>query len=361
MGKISTCYIPFHVNNLYADNVKRILGDAGYETIPIKKALLHPSILRKCKIFNFNWYETVKAENKFKERVIYEQKKALINFLKLCNKKIVYTIHNNKPHNLGKNDEYSKKMMKFMMYKADAIVCLCPDTYGVIQELAPDCMDKTFEVLHPNYIYNYRDTGIENKRVKWGAEQNDLVLLFLGFITPYKKIEILIDAIKQINDDHVKLVIAGNAPDFEYKNKILKEVENNKNIIVDFRYIPDEEIPSFYQSSDIVILPYSKVSALNSGAVYLSFSMGRTVICPDIGTVKALKDQSFVYHYDYNSDEEHKIILSRIIQTVYKEYKENPNIIKEKGEKAYLYMKDVHSDSIITSMYKKLYDNLLTI
>lgn len=358
MERRITCYVPFKVNNLYADNVKRLVKDAGYECVSIKQCLLNPKLMIDCKIFNFNWFETVKADNELKERFIYFAKVFLILFLKSIKKKIVYTIHNKQPHNIGSKNIYSKKMMKFLMRNADAIVSLCPETYDIVNEMSPEDKRKIHDILHPSYIYNYVNVKRENYKEKYGLEKKDMVLLFLGFVTPYKNVEVLIDSVKAINDNRLKLIIAGNASNAEYKKKLIDRIGENSNIITEFRYIPDEEIPTFYETADIVILPYKKESAMNSGAAYLSFSLGRTVICPKIGTIKGLKDKSFVYYYDYETDEEHKMKLSRLIYQVYDEYKMDTEALRSKGNSAYKYMLEIHDDRIISNMYKQLYDSL---
>ena len=229
----------------------------------------------------------------------------------------------------------------------------------MIEGLGENHLEKFQLVYHPNYIYNYKNEIKENYRVRLGIQSDDLVFLILGYISPYKNIEILIDIFSKVKDNNIKLLIAGKPCTDEYKKELFEKINDNKNIITDFRYIPDEEIASYYNTSDIVILPYNQESSLNSGAIYLSFSLNKTVICPEIGTIKALIDDSFVYSYNYKNENEHKNMLDLIISKVHNDFKENPNIIREKGLQAYDYVSKYHSDNEISEKYRAIYRSLI--
>ncbi|MGX7835548.1 glycosyltransferase, partial [Campylobacter fetus subsp. venerealis] len=115
-----------------------------------------------------------------------------------------------------------------------------------------------------------------------------LKLLFLGAIKPYKNIELLIDLAKKFPLD-IQLTVAGNPSSDSYRSELEALALDTQNIKLDLTFIPDEELPGYIHESDLLILPYSLASSLNSGTVILAFSYGRTVICPRIGTIDDLK------------------------------------------------------------------------
>lgn len=349
---VKTCYVPWVSNNMYTDNVRRLLAEAGFPCYSIKSCLKNPALFVQCRIFNFNWFE--KAEN----RRTYLAKLALLRMLKLFGKKIVYTLHNKRPHNTDAND-YSTKLMIRMCEASDAIVGLCRDTFSVVEDLSPESKEKVRIIPHPNYVYNYNALPCQDYRKKYGFEEDSVVFLFLGFISPYKNVETLIETIKQIQNGKIKLLIAGRPCDEAYRAKLLSLAGKDNNIVFDFRYIPDEEIASFYNTADIVVMPYQKTSSLNSGAVYLSFSLGKTVICPDIGTIKDLKSKSFVYDYTYETDSEHSRHLREAILQAIEDFDKDPELVKEKGQEALAYVTEHHSDQLIEKQYLELYDSLI--
>lgn len=337
---------------MYTDNVRRLLAEAGFPCYSIKSCLKNPALFAQCRIFNLNWFE--KAEN----RKTYLAKLALLRMLKLSGKKIIYTLHNKRPHNTDVND-YSTKLMIRMCEASDAIVGLCRDTYSVVEDLSPESKEKVHIIPHPNYVYNYSALPCQDYRKKYGFEEDSVVFLFLGFISPYKNVETLIETIKQIQNGKIKLLVAGRPCDEAYRAKLLALAGNDDNIVFDFRYIPDEEIASFYSTADIVVMPYQKTSSLNSGAVYLSFSLGKTVICPDIGTIKDLRSKDFVYDYTYETDEEHPQKLKEAISRAIYDFECDPTLVKQKGKKAFQYVSQEHSDDSIKELYSILYKRVL--
>lgn len=353
MDKMITCYSPNIVNNLYAVNVRRLIENAGYKTTSLKEVLKNPRLFVSCKVFNFNWFENVNSRKQ------YYAKSILLDFLHLSNKGIIYTLHNKKPHNDGAN-YWSGKMMKKMCSLSDRIVGLCPDTFSVVESIMPEATSKLVIIPHPNYIENYKNINCDTLRSEYGFSADDLVFLFVGFVSPYKNLELLIDTFNEIKNPKIKLLIAGKPCDSEYREKLEKQIGESLNIRTDFRYIPDGEMASFYKTGDIVVLPYHKTSSLNSGAVYLTFSFGKTVICPDIGTINALKDTSFVYTYHYDDEKEHAGKLHEAIMRVCSDYENDPASVIQKGQKAYAYVEKEHEDRIIEEKYAELYQQIIS-
>lgn len=353
---IYASYIPFHVNNPYADNVMRLLEKKGIHNVPIKDCLKSSKVMKKCEIFNFNWFERVESFGEYLKKCI------LLDYLKINGKKIIYTIHNRQPHDI-KNSKYSIKMMKKLAKKSDLILGLCDDTRNVLLQISPNSVNKLCYIAHPNYIHNYPkipsdDEVIELKK-RIGIPLENAVFLFIGAVSPYKNIEILVNAFKKIKNDNVTLLIAGRPNTDEYGNSLLKIVEDSSNIICDFRYIPEEDIPAYYKMCELVILPYDKKSSLNSGAVFLSFSLRKTVICPMIGTIKSLKDKSFLYCYDYSDIRDHETILEKTIKKAMDDYTKDKTIFRMLGNKAYEYVELNNSDECIANEYYSIYSSLI--
>ena len=349
--KYITGYTPFIVNNLYADNTKSILASVGYEALPIKKILLNPNLFFKCKVINFNWFENI---NSYKQ---YFFRNILLSAIGLSHIKIVYTMHNKQPHDLKKN-KYAIKLMNKLCKRADAIVGLCPDTKEIVEKIYSPGTEKLFIIPHPNYINNY-EAHNRNLREKYGFYNDDFVLLFFGFVSPYKNIEMLIRAVNELHYKNMKLLIVGETNDEKYKDKLKKLAQNNINIVFDFRYISNDKLVEYYNTSEIVVMPYRKESSLNSGAVYLAFSLKRTVICPDIGTINYINNPDFVYGYSYENDAEHYENLVHAIDEAYKDFCQNKTLIINKGKMAYEYVKVCNSDQLIGEKYKELYDSLI--
>lgn len=349
--EIASCYVPNTVNNLYAYNVRRLLDEAGIKTVSVKKCIKNPMIFLKCQIFNFNWFEDTKSILDFYIKIVF------VNILKIFKKKIIFTIHNKKPHNI-KNVGLSYKMMRYMCRKSDMIIGHCTETREIILQICKEDCKKLSIIPHPNYIANYT-IKIDDYRNRYGLDNKDLVFLFFGFVSPYKNIEMILDIFGEMTFEHVKLLVVGKCSDLGYEDILKRKAFKKKNIVMDFRYVPDHEVGAVYATSDIVILPYHKDSSLNSGAAILSFSLRKSIICPKIGMIKDISDQSILNTYDYKDETEHLIELKKCILKICHQFKEDPSSIERQGIKAYRYVKEFHSDRIVKDAYKKSYHRLI--
>lgn len=352
MERINTCYSPYIVNNLYATNIRNLINKNGYNTLPIKEVFKSPRKFFSCKIFNFNWFEKANDARQYYFKAI------LLSFLHMSGKKIIYTLHNKEPHN-SRDTYWSRKLMVKLCKTSDKIVGLCPDTKEVVAGLYPNAVSKLVIIPHPNYIANYENESKANLRDYFGFAKEDMVFLFMGFVSPYKNLELLIDIFNEMDNPRIKMLIAGKPCSREYEGQLENRINGNVNIKTDFRYIPDDEMVRYYNTSDIVVLPYHKTSSLNSGAAYLTFSLGKTVVCPDIGTINALKDKSFVYTYHYEDEAEHATELRKTIEKVCKDFMSDPESVHKKGLRAYQYVKQEHSDEIIGEAYDQLYGQVI--
>lgn len=352
MVKTITCFIPYVTNNQSVEKRKRIIRENGFEVISFKQCIVNPFIFAKCKIFNLNWIENINGKADYYKIVFF------LFLLKIFNKKIIYTIHNKKPHN-SKNSFWPEKLMCLACRKADAIVGLCSETKNILMYLAPNSVHKLHIIPHENYISEYKQNDLSDLRTRYGIPTGDTVFLFLGFIAPYKNIEMIVDIFKSAPEKKVWLLIAGKPISEEYADSIRKSIENETQIICDLRYIPESEIVVFYNTADLIILPYKKETSLNSGVIYLSFSLHKTVIVPEIGSIMDLKDKSFVYSYDYNNENEHASSLKTVIMQAIEDRIHDEEVIREKGNAAYEYVKKHHNDAIIAKAYGDLYHSLL--
>jgi len=356
--KIISSFVPYKVNNPYARNVMDILNNNGVETYPIKECFSSLSNFRRTSVYNFNWFENMEKKGLSSLAEFYA-KMAILQLLKLTRKKIVYTLHNKLPHHSSSN-KYSGKLMRWLAKNSDAIVIMSEDSRQVVDDLVRNdtAARKIYKIPHPTYCNNYDLNKSENLREKFGINKENIVFMFMGSISPYKNIEILIEAFKSLDNPQSNLIIAGRPLSAEYGDALKNLIGDNKRVIPIFEYIPDEDMELYYNTSDIVVLPYSKVSSLNSGALYLSFTFSKTVICPEIGSVNDITDKSILYHYDYTTVNEHKEKLLLCMQEACKKNEEQPGSLLEQGKRAFTYLMENHNDEIISELYEQLYTQL---
>lgn len=216
--------------------------------------------------------------------------------LKFLNKPIIVTVHGVIP--LSKlNDEFikqnklngKKSILKSTLYLFTKFIVLLSDNVIVHEDKLKDilveeykCNNSKICVIHHG-IENRTDI-IENNRAKQMlSQENKKIVLFFGYLTGYKGIELLIESFDHIYNKDIMLIIAGGEHprlrgEESYKDYIneLKNMAKRKNIIfTDF--IPEERIGLYFSAADVVVCPYTVFMA-GSGSLALSMAYFRPFI-----------------------------------------------------------------------------------
>lgn len=160
-------------------------------------------------------------------------------------------------------------------------------------------------VYVPHIIYtNHNNTINPNDiRKKYGVSEKDFLFTIFGGVKPYKNIEQSIEVFHRLHLDKAKLLIAGYPYNVGYAKRIRMLCRENQNIILDFRFIPDETLDSIIDISDVILLPYKEGSSMNSGVMIKAFSQGKTIIVPDICMARDVSDKKFFYMYKESFEE----------------------------------------------------------
>jgi glycosyltransferase involved in cell wall biosynthesis len=107
-------------------------------------------------------------------------------------------------------------------------------------------------------------------------------ILFFGRIDHYKGLKYLIEAEPFVSKEFpdFKIVIAGQGGDLE---KYRANISSNPHYELHERFIPNEEVPRFFDQASLVVLPY--IEASQSGIVAMAFAFGKPVIVTNTGSL----------------------------------------------------------------------------
>ncbi len=127
----------------------------------------------------------------------------------------------------------------------------------------------------------------EAKR-KLGFDPSSQLILFLGFITGYKGLDILCEASNSFMPQlpNANLFIAGGMhPRLEHDPEYLAGVEKTKSQMYPLRsvwhgYASDEEMPVLFSAADLVVFPYT-VGMSSSGPLAQAIAYGAPMIVSD--------------------------------------------------------------------------------
>ncbi|HEX2122326.1 MAG TPA: glycosyltransferase family 4 protein, partial [Thermoanaerobaculia bacterium] len=117
----------------------------------------------------------------------------------------------------------------------------------------------------------------EEARKQLGLRGN--VALSFGHVRPYKGVDIALRAWRMLAAD-VTLVVAGEAW-WKSEEEYRELARGLTNVRLDFRFIPDAEIATYFAAADVVLAPY-RVEA-QSGVALTAFHFARPVIASTVG------------------------------------------------------------------------------
>ncbi|HTY11878.1 MAG TPA: glycosyltransferase [Bacteroidota bacterium] len=138
------------------------------------------------------------------------------------------------------------------------------------------------KVPHPVYEIFGARLGKKDARAALNI-RDERVILFFGYIRPYKGLHVMIDAMKELKKSlRVKLLVVGEYYDDEeqYRWHISDaQVRDVVDVVSD--YVPNEMVGKYFSAADAVMLPY--LSATQSGIAQIAYNFDKPVIATDVG------------------------------------------------------------------------------
>jgi glycosyltransferase involved in cell wall biosynthesis len=205
----------------------------------------------------------------------------IIGILRLFSKtKILFICHNILEH---EKNAMKSRISKLVLSRGDCFIVHSEEEKKRLMETTGKTGVRVN--FHPSYeIFNPGEISRENAREKLRINEEN-VMLFFGFVREYKGLTYLIQAMPDIlKTIDARLVIAGEF--WEDKNphlEMIKKLDLGDKVTIIDRYIPNEEIPSFFFAADIVVLPY--ISVTGSGMVQLAFGFHIPVVVSNVGAL----------------------------------------------------------------------------
>ncbi|HLM64286.1 MAG TPA: glycosyltransferase [Acidimicrobiales bacterium] len=123
-------------------------------------------------------------------------------------------------------------------------------------------------------IGHYRDWFAGTVR----AESRPGRLVHFGLLRRYKGIDALLAAFTRVTDDQMTLHIVGYPQDGETAAAIEQACRGDRRISAVTAYVPDDQLVREITESELVVLPFDRVT--NSSSLILALSLDRPVLLP---------------------------------------------------------------------------------
>ena len=196
--------------------------------------------------------------------------------------KIICIADNMVPHEKRLGD---KPFTRYFIKPVDAIITMSEKVMTDLRLYTKD--KKALLVPHPLYDNFGEKISKDAARRELGISNLELVMLFFGFIRKYKGLDILLDAMKLIQNHkqqttNIKLLIAGEF--YEDRKTYDEQIEKlgiKDNLILHTDFIPDSEVKKYFSATDVVIQPYR--NATQSGVTPLAYHFEVPMIVTNVG------------------------------------------------------------------------------
>jgi glycosyltransferase involved in cell wall biosynthesis len=208
--------------------------------------------------------------------------------------KIVCIADNIIPHEKRFGDTF---FTNYFVKPVDAFITMSEKVMNDLKKFAPAKPAQL--VQHPLYDNFGEKISKDEARAKLGIRNEELVMLFFGFIRKYKGLDLLLDAIKEIQNSkyknlpdgsqiqNIKLLIAGEF--YEDRKPYDEQIEKlgiENNLILRTDFIPDSEVKYYLCAADVVVQPYK--NATQSGVTPLAYHFEKPMIVTNVGGLPSL-------------------------------------------------------------------------
>ncbi|WP_349573391.1 glycosyltransferase [Azotobacter salinestris] len=292
ISKTSTAEVPlaklvFFPDYSHANPYQKLLYSIFPQNISIAPGLPWelPVTLCENRIFHLHWEDIIYRDAKSEKEAcsLVDDFLEKIRSTKACGWKILWTIHNEAPHEnrFPATDRHIRSKLSSL---AD-MALVHSEAARIIQEKdLPELKGKIHTLPIGSYEgYYVNCTSRTKARAKLEIAEHKNVFLFFGNIRPYKGLADLLKAFSspEIQKTDSILIIAGLGPAYQYIEKYY--TGNLEKLKVVNRHIQDDEVQDYFVSADFCVFSFKKI--LTSSSVLLSYTFSIPVIIPDFASM----------------------------------------------------------------------------
>lgn len=287
---IDVDYLFFKIaNKISSQKIRRILKVA---TFPFYNVIFLGKVIRyKPDIIHYNWLLIPFVDFVF------------IKIYKSLKIKVVLTQHDYLQHHKNRLRSFEKHALR----SVDRIICLSEFVKTCLSSIGCDNLRK---IDHGN---SYESEISEMKKGIEISKHENIRILFVGAIKPYKGIELLLEAadelINRYNMKNLSFHIKGYA-NRSYAKEILEQI--NKLELKDYisftpTFLSNEQLFMEIANCDCGIMPYLR--ATQSGLPYIYYSFGKPIIMSNVGGLPEQCNEKIAILFNPNVKELTKAIM----------------------------------------------------
>lgn len=200
---------------------------------------------------------------------------AVSRLLRSRGKRLIYIIHNVLPHEQRAVD---RRLARMALASSDAFITQTDRERQRLLALLPEatiysCPLPAYHLLHQDGL-----TRAE-ARQKLGLDGEQYLLLFFGFVRPYKGVQVLLEALHALRRRGLCPTLAIVGEFWQDKTEYLAQIKHlglEAQVRIEGRYVPDEEIEPWFRAADCLVAPY--IAGTQSAATGIALAYGLPMI-----------------------------------------------------------------------------------
>ncbi|TLU88047.1 MAG: glycosyltransferase [Chlorobium sp.] len=189
-------------------------------------------------------------------------------------------------HNLSSHESFffEPLMQRLLAASADGFLTLSGAVSQEVKAAMPDIPQ--YSLFHPLLEPDGELPSVIDARRELHLDAHAPVLLFFGYVRPYKGLETMLRAMPAIlqKAPALRLVVAGQFyEDVARYRQLVEQLGLGGNVDLYPGYVASERTALYFAAADVVMLPYR--SATQSGVVQLAYGYGLPVIVTPVGAL----------------------------------------------------------------------------
>jgi glycosyltransferase involved in cell wall biosynthesis len=196
--------------------------------------------------------------------------------------RIIWTAHDLLPHEQVFADD--RRARDLLLSKAAAVIALSEVTAAELESLGANDVHVIPEGPVAS-LYSISQTT-EEARASFGFEPDDKVALFMGKLSPYKGVDLLLRAVQLLpSTSRIKILIAGTCLTDAYRDEVMRLAALvAERVVINLEWVPEQEVSLYHQAADFAVFPFREVT--NSSSILLARSFGLPVVIPDLPNLR---------------------------------------------------------------------------
>lgn len=187
-------------------------------------------------------------------------------------------------HNVEEHESFAgvRWLKRRFFQGADRLVVLSSVSRQQLQSLS--VTTPTIVLFHPLNPIHGNELPQKAAKTQLGIPPETPMILFFGLVRPYKGLIHLLEAARKLQRQGTPfhLRVAGEFyQGYEETAAFVSREDLAECITLENRFIPDQEVATYFSAADVVALPY--LTATQSGVVPVAYHFKRPVVVTEVG------------------------------------------------------------------------------